>query len=336
MIPMTESRLLRLDVTSACNFECAFCCWRGRRDRATLTRTLSPEAYRVIAEAAVRSGCQAMHLTGGEPLALGRNRVCAIVRAICGVSGLRHFYVTTNGSYLDDEYCRQLYEAGLRWLTVSVGAETDEKYRAWARPEDPRFGLEDVLSRIALAVRRGIAVRVHVPLTLIGVNTYEQLLRLLDRVEKIGVREVGFFRLNRTRDNVTVFSRIHEPGLHERVVRGFLDDPRWTSAERSGYRLFRSSAIDCDPLLPLLDVERRPHCRQEQADCGEHCQGTYSAYLRTPAKGSHFRACHREFDDGRNEFPIPSKILSAGDAVGLASILDQVWGWTQAAPAPPD
>jgi molybdenum cofactor biosynthesis enzyme MoaA len=334
-MPMTEnveSRLLRLDVSSRCNFECPFCCWRSDRHPSERTRPLRPDAYRTVAEAAVRSGCFVMHLTGGEPLALGRRRLSAIVQAICTVSGVRHFYVTTNGSYLDDDYCRMLHDSGLRWLTVSIGAETEEKYRAWARPLDRRIGLRHVLSRIELAVRRGLAVRVHVPLTIGGVSTYEELMILVSQVERVGVREVGFFKLNKTRANAAVFDGLHGHGLHSRIVERFLGDPRWAASERNGYRFFACSNMICDPLLPLLDAARRPRCGQAQPDCGDHCQGTYSAYLRTTAASACFRACHREFDDRRNELPIPERLLQRGDVEGVAEILRRVWGWTASAP----
>ena len=64
---------------------------------------------------------------------------------IIQIYGLKNFYITTNASLMDKDYCKKLYNAGLRKLHVSIGAETNHKYRKYARPVCSEINLDYIL-----------------------------------------------------------------------------------------------------------------------------------------------------------------------------------------------
>lgn len=106
---------LRLSVTEACNFRCAYCAPNGHRRRTAPPLTLD-EIQRVV-RAAVSLGMTNIRLTGGEPLM--RRDIIEIVRAIFETRGVRDISLTTNG-YRLAELAPRLRDAGLNRVNISL------------------------------------------------------------------------------------------------------------------------------------------------------------------------------------------------------------------------
>ena len=134
---------LRVSVTQRCNLRCIYCHAEGEQ---------SPEAeiplsdIREILRVAASLGIRSVKFTGGEPLV--REDILEIVRAVPG--GLESS-MTTNGILLG-EYARDLKEAGLSRINVSLDSLDPECYRDITGHDR----LPDVLSGIGAALAAGL------------------------------------------------------------------------------------------------------------------------------------------------------------------------------------
>ena len=106
---------MRLSVTEACNFRCAYCAPDGYVAPATspLTRDEIERAVR----SAVALGVTKIRLTGGGPLL--RRDIVDIVRTIAAIDAVRDLALTTNG-FLLERLAQPLADAGLRRVNISL------------------------------------------------------------------------------------------------------------------------------------------------------------------------------------------------------------------------
>lgn len=122
-------RDLRLSVIEACNFRCPYCMPADRipddhgLDAAS---RLSFDEIETLVRGFVRLGVTKLRLTGGEPLL--RRRLPDLVARLSRIPGLADLALTTNGSLLAMQ-ARELREAGLHRLTVSLDALDDALFR---------------------------------------------------------------------------------------------------------------------------------------------------------------------------------------------------------------
>jgi cyclic pyranopterin phosphate synthase len=121
---------LRLSITDRCNLRCAYCMppegvpWRPREE------ILRYEEIVRAVEAAASLGICKLRITGGEPLV--RAGVVDLVRALVRVPGIAEVTMTTNGVLLA-RWARQLAEAGLRRVNVSLDTLRRERFAAITR-----------------------------------------------------------------------------------------------------------------------------------------------------------------------------------------------------------
>jgi cyclic pyranopterin phosphate synthase len=95
-------------------------------------------------------GITDVRLTGGEPLV--RQDLHVLVRQIAGVRGIRDIGITTNGILLAEQ-ARDLYDAGLRRINVSLDSLDPGKFAAVTR----RDAFHRVLAGLEEAVRVGMS-----------------------------------------------------------------------------------------------------------------------------------------------------------------------------------
>ncbi len=114
---------LRLSVTEACNFRCAYCAPDGPPHARQSALTLA-EIEQVV-RAAVSLGIGKLRLTGGEPLL--RREIVELVRAIAALDGVRDLSLTTNGFRLA-ELAPPLAAAGLRRVNVSLDTLRPDRF----------------------------------------------------------------------------------------------------------------------------------------------------------------------------------------------------------------
>jgi cyclic pyranopterin phosphate synthase len=132
-------RTLRLSVTDRCNLRCAYCmpeehyAWLPREDLLTVDELAR------LAGVFVRAGVVKVRITGGEPLL--RPDLPALVASLSRRPGLEELALTTNGVLLGDR-ARELFDAGLRSLTVSLDTLDPARFAAISRRDQHGAVLE--------------------------------------------------------------------------------------------------------------------------------------------------------------------------------------------------
>lgn len=134
---------LRMSVTDRCDFRCVYCM---AEDMTFLPRqqVLGLEELYLLAEQFVDLGVKKIRLTGGEPLV--RKGIVGLCERIASLPGLRELVLTTNGSQLT-RYARELHQAGVKRLNISLDSLDADKFRAITRTGD----LQQVIAGIHAA-----------------------------------------------------------------------------------------------------------------------------------------------------------------------------------------
>ncbi len=167
---------LSWQVTYRCNFRCKFCeYWKPESARAPREATL--EEYRHGSEKLARIGSVLISLAGGEPTL--REDLVDIVRIVS-----RHHipFITTNGWLVTAKMARDLYDAGLWGVSISLDY-------ADAKRHDEQRGVDGAFERAVAAIRyfreadnrRRQRVNVMTVLTHDNLDQVEPLLQLADR-----------------------------------------------------------------------------------------------------------------------------------------------------------
>jgi cyclic pyranopterin phosphate synthase len=117
-------RYLRLSVTGACDYRCAYCMPFGLK--AWEGPSLSAAEFVQIARQAAALGVTKVRLTGGEPLI--RSDILDICRGIAALDGVEELYITTNGARLS-EMAGELRRAGVRGVNISLDSLKPDRYR---------------------------------------------------------------------------------------------------------------------------------------------------------------------------------------------------------------
>jgi len=117
-------RYLRLSVTGACDYRCAYCMPAGGKPWDG--PSLSAAEFVEIARQAAALGVTKVRLTGGEPLV--RSDILDICRGIASLDGVETLCVTTNGARLK-ELAGELRSAGVNCVNVSLDSLKPGRYR---------------------------------------------------------------------------------------------------------------------------------------------------------------------------------------------------------------
>ena len=134
-----EIDYMRISVIRDCNFNCIYCqpgenC---HKDLVPLTRKEIVD----ICRQAVKLGITKFKITGGEPLL--RPDVTEIVRELKAIIGVEQVTLTTNGFFLKEKL-RELTEAGLDGINISIDTLQEERFREMTKVD----GLQRVLEAI--------------------------------------------------------------------------------------------------------------------------------------------------------------------------------------------
>jgi GTP 3',8-cyclase len=149
-----EITYLRISVTDKCNLRCRYCMPEEGVPRRGHAEFLSFEQIAEAARAAVGIGVSKVRLTGGEPLV--KRGITGLVGMLSRIEGLEHLAMTTNGTLLE-KYARELKEAGLDSLNVSLDTLDGPRYRELTRGGDIRA----VLDGLRAAREEGIPVKIN-------------------------------------------------------------------------------------------------------------------------------------------------------------------------------
>jgi cyclic pyranopterin phosphate synthase len=137
-------RNLRLSVTDRCNLRCSYC--MPEQDYVWLPREdiLQFEEIEQLVDAFLDLGVDKVRLTGGEPLL--RRDLSVLVAVLASRPRIADLAMTTNGILLR-QHARELKDAGLHRVTVSLDTLRPERFRALTRSDE----LDRVLDGIAAA-----------------------------------------------------------------------------------------------------------------------------------------------------------------------------------------
>jgi len=164
---------LRVSVTDRCDFRCVYCMAENmtflpKKDLLTL------EELDRLCTAFIEKGVRKLRLTGGEPLV--RRNIMWLIRSLSRHidSGmLDELTLTTNGSQMP-RFAKELYEAGVRRVNISLDTLDPEKFQQitrWGR-------LDQVMAGIDAAQEAGLHVKINaVALKDVNEDEIEEMLR---------------------------------------------------------------------------------------------------------------------------------------------------------------
>ncbi len=132
---------LRIAVTDLCNLRCTYCMPEEGIKLKKHEEILSFEEIEEIVKVAVSLGFYKFRLTGGEPLV--RKGIIDLIKRLARIDGVKTLAMTTNGLLLP-KYAKQLKEAGLTRLNISLDSLQPERYKTISRGGD----LDQVLEGI--------------------------------------------------------------------------------------------------------------------------------------------------------------------------------------------
>jgi len=116
---------LRISVTDRCNLRCMYCMPDGFK-KLPHSEILRYEEIIHIIKIATSMGFYKVRLTGGEPLI--RRNITLLIQHISQIPGIKDLSITTNGVLLA-EMAKDLFNAGLRRINISLDTLNPEKYR---------------------------------------------------------------------------------------------------------------------------------------------------------------------------------------------------------------
>lgn len=169
---------LRISVTDRCDFRCVYCM---SEDMTFLPRQqlLTLEEIDQIASAFVELGVDRIRITGGEPLV--RRNVLELFRDLGRQDNLKDLTLTTNGSQLG-RYARDLREAGVTRINISLDSLRPERFRAMTRVGD----LTKTLQGIDAANAAGFE-RVKINTVVLRDKNHDEVLDLVDFAVRRGI-----------------------------------------------------------------------------------------------------------------------------------------------------
>lgn len=139
---------LRISVTDLCNLYCVYCKPPQGVQHMPRKEILSFEEIALVVRCAAQLGIRSFRLTGGEPLT--RRNIESLIASLSAVPGVEDLAMTTNGILLK-RYARQLKDAGLRRINISLDSLRKDRFRRITGGGN----VEDVLEGINAAVSVG-------------------------------------------------------------------------------------------------------------------------------------------------------------------------------------
>ena len=113
---------LRISITNRCNVNCIYCHHDGMLDSSS---EMTPDEIYEICRIAKKLGVEKIRLSGGEPLV--RPDIVEIVEKVNSLD-FKDISITTNGIFLD-KYAKDLFDAGLDRVNVSLDTLNEETYK---------------------------------------------------------------------------------------------------------------------------------------------------------------------------------------------------------------
>lgn len=121
---------MRISITDRCNLRCVYCMPAAGVRPVEHKEILSYEEIVRVVRVAAALGVKKIRITGGEPLA--RKNVTYLVASLREITGIEDLTLTTNGVLLE-KYAKELADAGLNRVNISLDSLKPERYREVTR-----------------------------------------------------------------------------------------------------------------------------------------------------------------------------------------------------------
>jgi cyclic pyranopterin phosphate synthase len=118
-------KYLRISVTDRCNYKCKYCTSYDNFPFINHNKILTYEDVCFLAEVLSENGISKLRITGGEPLI--RRNLPVLIKSLCKIKTINEVTLTTNGSLLH-KFAKDLLDAGIRRINISLDSLRDEKY----------------------------------------------------------------------------------------------------------------------------------------------------------------------------------------------------------------
>jgi cyclic pyranopterin phosphate synthase len=140
---------MRISVTDRCNLRCVYCMPSEGIDLTAPEKILRYEELLRVARIAAANGISRIRVTGGEPLV--RKGIVGFIRDLAAIDGIEDLSLTTNGVLLG-KYAKELKEAGLKRINVSLDSLNRERFEKLTRGDK----LDTVLAGLDAAEAAGL------------------------------------------------------------------------------------------------------------------------------------------------------------------------------------
>ncbi|PKO17272.1 MAG: GTP 3',8-cyclase MoaA [Chloroflexi bacterium HGW-Chloroflexi-10] len=157
---------LRISVTDRCNYRCVYCMPPDGINAVGHSEIMRFEEILKVVRVAADYGVSKIRLTGGEPLV--RHGIVDLVRMIRKVPGINEITLTTNG-YLLAKYARELKEAGLTRVNISLDTLDPDLFRKITRNGD----INSIWEGIEAVEKNGLHPLKINMVMLAGINDHE-------------------------------------------------------------------------------------------------------------------------------------------------------------------
>lgn len=141
-------KYLRISVTDRCNFRCKYCMPNNNFEMMECADILRYEDILFASEVFASLGVNRIRITGGEPLV--RKDLCQFLDKLTKIDNIQEVMLTTNGSLLN-KYAKDLYEAGVKRLNISLDSLKQERNKYITGVDKT----EDILAGIKKAAEIG-------------------------------------------------------------------------------------------------------------------------------------------------------------------------------------
>ena len=211
---------IRLSITDVCNFKCTYCLPDGYKKTPGDTRSfMSAEEISRLTKALTQLGICKIRLTGGEPTV--RKDFFNILKDMKQNSNIPKVTMTTNG-YRLDKIAKQLHEAGLDGINISIDSLNRETFKKLTGHDR----LNEILEGIKILQKLGFKnIKVNAVL-LKGINDTHEEFEKFGNFIKNNKIDFRFIELMQTGDNLDYFKKNH---VSSKIFKDYLEKNNWIS-----------------------------------------------------------------------------------------------------------
>ena len=209
---------IRLSITDVCNYKCTYCLPQGyRKNPGDMRSFMSAEEISRLTKALSTLGVCKIRLTGGEPTV--RKDFFSILRDIKKNSNIPKITMTTNG-YRLDKIAKQLYEAGLDGINISIDSLNRETFKKLTGHDR----LPEILSGIKILQKLNFEnIKINAVL-LKGINDAHEDFDKFGNFIKENKIDFRFIELMQTGDNLDYFKKNH---VSSKIFKDYLIKNNW-------------------------------------------------------------------------------------------------------------